>query len=234
MCVGPIRNGEMNLSAINTTKLSNGSNDIYSLPVTTFLPATKRKLLQAKSHSIPVHYPAYNASDLTINRNPTPDVDILRQGHTAESLYDYITPASRNTPTPWDRSSESASCSGDKDSMKPDDYSLPDQSQLPPPPDYMLTSSPTPTYEQMAPQEDRHSPILEQVHPIKQKLHRIPSTYIEKVVTIYSYAGQRYDELSFEPGNVIYVVKKNEDGWYEGFLNGYRGLFPGNYANVVC
>lgn len=58
----------------------------------------------------------------------------------------------------------------------------------------------------------------------------IPRKYLEKVIAIYDYTAARYDELSFQENAVIYVVKKNDDGWYEGVLNGITGLFPGNYV----
>jgi len=58
----------------------------------------------------------------------------------------------------------------------------------------------------------------------------IPKKYIEKVIAIYDYTANRYDELSFQENSVIYVIKKNDDGWYEGVLNGITGLFPGNYV----
>ena len=41
------------------------------------------------------------------------------------------------------------------------------------------------------------------------------------------------DELSFSAGSIIYVVKKNDDGWYEGVFNGQNGLFPGNYVEMI-
>ena len=58
----------------------------------------------------------------------------------------------------------------------------------------------------------------------------IPKNYIEKVIAVYDYTANRYDELSFQENSVIYVIKKNDDGWYEGVLNGITGLFPGNYV----
>ncbi|KAM7282840.1 abl interactor 1 [Ixodes scapularis] len=58
----------------------------------------------------------------------------------------------------------------------------------------------------------------------------VPKTYLEKVVAIYDYAADKDDELSFSENSVIYVVKKNDDGWYEGVMNGVTGLFPGNYV----
>ncbi|KAL5010847.1 hypothetical protein ScPMuIL_013152 [Solemya velum] len=58
----------------------------------------------------------------------------------------------------------------------------------------------------------------------------IPSSYIEKVVAIYDYNADKPDELSFSENSVIYVVKKNDDDWWEGVLDGTTGLFPGNYV----
>jgi hypothetical protein len=58
----------------------------------------------------------------------------------------------------------------------------------------------------------------------------IPESYLEKVVAIYSYQQDKEDELTFDEGAVIYVVKKNDDGWWEGVMDGHTGLFPGNYV----
>lgn len=53
------------------------------------------------------------------------------------------------------------------------------------------------------------------------------------VVAIYDYARDKEDELSFQEGAIIYVIKKNDDGWYEGVMNGTTGLFPGNYVESI-
>ncbi|KAJ3584170.1 hypothetical protein NHX12_014666, partial [Muraenolepis orangiensis] len=58
-------------------------------------------------------------------------------------------------------------------------------------------------------------------------------TYLEKVVAIYDYACDKEDELSFQEGAIIYVIKKNDDGWYEGVMCGTTGLFPGNYVESI-
>ena len=50
---------------------------------------------------------------------------------------------------------------------------------------------------------------------------------------IYDYTKDRDDELTFVTGCIIYVVKKNDDGWFEGVTNGLTGLFPGNYVETV-
>ena len=55
-------------------------------------------------------------------------------------------------------------------------------------------------------------------------------------MALYDYTKDDDDELSFTAGTIIYVVKKNGDGWntwHEGVANGVRGLFPGNYVKVI-
>lgn len=52
-------------------------------------------------------------------------------------------------------------------------------------------------------------------------------------MSLYEYVQQRDDELTFQEGVIIYVIKKNDDGWYEGVTDGgASGLFPGNYVEV--
>ena len=48
---------------------------------------------------------------------------------------------------------------------------------------------------------------------------------------IYAYEKCRHDELSFEEDALIFVTRKNADGWYEGVIEpGITGVFPGNYV----
>ncbi|KAJ4943229.1 hypothetical protein JOQ06_005734 [Pogonophryne albipinna] len=77
------------------------------------------------------------------------------------------------------------------------------------------------------PAEDPVDPYAEEDPPWA------PRTYDEKVVAIYDYARDKEDELSFQEGSIIYVIKKNDDGWYEGVMNGTTGLFPGNYVESI-
>lgn len=61
---------------------------------------------------------------------------------------------------------------------------------------------------------------------------------LEKVVTIFDYEGSREDELSFKENMHIYVIKKNDDHWYEGIMKNQhgqivQGLYPYNYARCV-
>lgn len=61
----------------------------------------------------------------------------------------------------------------------------------------------------------------------------VPTTYIEKAIAIYDYDADKNDELSLRENCVVYVVRKNDDGWFEGVLDGVTGLFPGNYVQPV-
>lgn len=54
--------------------------------------------------------------------------------------------------------------------------------------------------------------------------------FVVLVVAIYDYYADKEDELSFQESSVIYVLKKNDDGWWEGVMDGITGLFPGNYV----
>ncbi|XP_071826384.1 abl interactor 2-like isoform X3 [Apostichopus japonicus] len=60
----------------------------------------------------------------------------------------------------------------------------------------------------------------------------VPGSFVEKVIAIFDYEATRDDELTFAEGSLIYVLQKNPDGWYEGVMNGYTGLFPGNYVEL--
>lgn len=58
----------------------------------------------------------------------------------------------------------------------------------------------------------------------------VPKDYIDKVIAVYDYYADKEDELSFQENSIIYVLRKNDDGWWEGILDGITGLFPGNYV----
>ncbi|XP_066290294.1 SH3 domain-containing kinase-binding protein 1-like isoform X7 [Branchiostoma lanceolatum] len=49
----------------------------------------------------------------------------------------------------------------------------------------------------------------------------------------YSYAPENTDELRLEVGDVIEILKQEEEGWWEGSLNGKSGVFPSNFVEVI-
>ncbi|XP_069770659.1 abl interactor 1a isoform X4 [Narcine bancroftii] len=106
----------------------------------------------------------------------------------------------------------------------------------PPPPDDlpMFDESPPPPPPPPVDYEDEEAAVVQYNDPYADSdPHWAPKTYIEKVVAIYDYSKDKDDELSFMEGSIIYVIKKNDDGWYEGVINGITGLFPGNYVEPI-
>ncbi|XP_072910799.1 abl interactor 1a isoform X8 [Hemitrygon akajei] len=106
----------------------------------------------------------------------------------------------------------------------------------PPPPDDlpMFDESPPPPPPPPVDYEDEEAAVVQYNDPYADSDPQwAPKTYIEKVVAIYDYSKDKDDELSFMEGSIIYVIKKNDDGWYEGVINGITGLFPGNYVEPI-
>ncbi|XP_052344529.1 abl interactor 2-like isoform X2 [Oncorhynchus keta] len=116
-------------------------------------------------------------------------------------------------------------------------------SDVPPPPppiEEAVFEEPTPPppppedYEDDEEEEEEESAVVEYSDPYAEEDPPwAPRTYMEKVVAIYDYVADKEDELSFNEGAIIYVIKKNDDGWYEGTMSGTTGLFPGNYVESI-
>ncbi|XP_051996333.1 abl interactor 2-like isoform X3 [Xyrauchen texanus] len=97
----------------------------------------------------------------------------------------------------------------------------------PPPP-------PPEDYEDDEGDEEEESAVVEYSDPYAEEDPPwAPRSYMEKVVAIYDYMRDKEDELSFQEGAIIYVIKKNDDGWFEGVMSGTTGLFPGNYVESI-
>ncbi|XP_048366947.1 abl interactor 1 isoform X7 [Sphaerodactylus townsendi] len=106
----------------------------------------------------------------------------------------------------------------------------------PPPPDEMpmFDDSPPPPPPPPVDYEDEEAAVVQYNDPYADGDPAwAPKSYIEKVVAIYDYTKDKDDELSFMEGAIIYVIKKNDDGWYEGVCNRVTGLFPGNYVESI-
>ncbi len=50
----------------------------------------------------------------------------------------------------------------------------------------------------------------------------------------YNYDTGKPGDLVFQEGDIIYLTRRNEDGWCEGVLNGVKGYFPGNYVESTA
>ncbi|XP_055840774.1 uncharacterized protein LOC129908359 isoform X2 [Episyrphus balteatus] len=56
------------------------------------------------------------------------------------------------------------------------------------------------------------------------------SVVISKCKALYSYTPKLYDELELNPGDIIEVHVKQEDGWWLGALRNNVGIFPATYV----
>ncbi|XP_051565219.1 abl interactor 2a isoform X15 [Myxocyprinus asiaticus] len=104
----------------------------------------------------------------------------------------------------------------------------------PPPPVEEPVSEETQNHPPPVEYEEGESAVVEYSDPYAEEDPPwAPQTYLEKVVAIYDYIQDKEDELSFQEGAIIYVIKKNDDGWFEGVMNSNTGLFPGNYVESI-
>ena len=55
-----------------------------------------------------------------------------------------------------------------------------------------------------------------------------------KATAVYDYAATQADELSFSENEIIGIIAKNGDGWFEGVIGDRHGLFPGNYCEELA
>ncbi|XP_051479023.1 abl interactor 2 isoform X8 [Apus apus] len=174
---------------------------------------------------------------------PTPSPPSVYPGHPVQ-FYSMNRPAARHTPPtiggslPYRRPPSIASQTSLQNQMNGGPfYNQNPVSDTPPPPppvdEPVFDESPPPP----PPPEDyeeEEAAVVEYSDPYAEEDPPwAPRTYLEKVVAIYDYTKDKEDELSFQEGAIIYVIKKNDDGWYEGVMNGVTGLFPGNYVESI-
>ncbi|XP_075679195.1 SH3 domain containing GRB2 like, endophilin-A isoform X3 [Dermatophagoides pteronyssinus] len=50
---------------------------------------------------------------------------------------------------------------------------------------------------------------------------------------LYDFDAENENELNFKEGDIIQLVTKVDDNWYEGSINGRTGLFPVSYVQVL-
>lgn len=74
------------------------------------------------------------------------------------------------------------------------------------------------------------SPALEEydVSPAHSPVASAPA--LETVVALYDFEAVNVEELNIREGDRIIVTRKDDSGWWEGTLNGQKGVFPANYV----
>ncbi|KAL4233124.1 SH3-domain kinase binding protein 1 [Mactra antiquata] len=55
----------------------------------------------------------------------------------------------------------------------------------------------------------------------------------KKAKVVFSYDPENDDELKLEVGEMLDVLKQEEEGWWEGINNGKQGMFPSNFVEIV-
>ncbi|KAM9192065.1 E3 ubiquitin-protein ligase SH3RF1 [Dugong dugon] len=68
-------------------------------------------------------------------------------------------------------------------------------------------------------------PVMSEPRPVVCERHRV----------VVSYPPQSEAELELKEGDIVFVHKKREDGWFKGTLqrNGKTGLFPGSFVENI-
>ena len=64
-------------------------------------------------------------------------------------------------------------------------------------------------------------------------LHILLSYLSVKARVLYGRLAKDDDELTIKEGEIIENVTENDGGWWEGEINGKRGLFPDNYVELI-
>ncbi|XP_064604049.1 uncharacterized protein LOC135469347 isoform X1 [Liolophura sinensis] len=54
-----------------------------------------------------------------------------------------------------------------------------------------------------------------------------------KAKASFAYTPENDDELALEVGDVLEILKQEEEGWWEGNLNGKVGMFPSNFVELL-
>jgi myosin-1 len=78
------------------------------------------------------------------------------------------------------------------------------------------------------------SPVNPKISQIKKRPPPTPppKKKLPTVKAIYAYQASEADELTFNAGDTIYVISKDDSGWWTGVKQGEqkKGLFPSNYV----
>jgi len=54
-----------------------------------------------------------------------------------------------------------------------------------------------------------------------------------KAEVLFDFSGADSDELNMKEGDIVEIVDKSDQAWWEGKLNGHTGLFPANYVKLL-
>ena len=61
----------------------------------------------------------------------------------------------------------------------------------------------------------------------------LAKTLIEQAKVTFDYEPENPDELKLTVGDILIIINKEEEGWWEGDLNGKTGMFPSNFVEML-
>lgn len=64
--------------------------------------------------------------------------------------------------------------------------------------------------------------------------HTAAAVVLGRCKALYNYTPKLYDELELNPGDIIEVHAKQEDGWWLGALKNQIGIFPATYVEELA
>ncbi|KAM9495947.1 intersectin-2a isoform 2-T3 [Clarias gariepinus] len=77
-----------------------------------------------------------------------------------------------------------------------------------------------------------HSSNVRLLEPNSGKTTPAPQPLCQ-VIAMYDYKAANGDEVTFQKGQLINVLNKDDSNWWKGEINGVTGLFPTNYVKMT-
>ncbi|XP_060769787.1 intersectin-2a [Neoarius graeffei] len=77
-----------------------------------------------------------------------------------------------------------------------------------------------------------HSSNVRLLEPNSGKTTPVPQPLCQ-VIAMYDYKAANGDEMTFQKGQLINVLNKDDSDWWKGEINGVTGLFPTNYVKMT-
>ncbi|KAF7694482.1 intersectin-2a isoform X2 [Silurus meridionalis] len=77
-----------------------------------------------------------------------------------------------------------------------------------------------------------HSSNVRLLEPNSGKSTPAPQPLCQ-VIAMYDYKAANGDEMTFQKGQLINVLNKDDSDWWKGEINGVTGLFPTNYVKMT-
>ncbi|XP_038107799.1 nostrin isoform X3 [Culex quinquefasciatus] len=74
---------------------------------------------------------------------------------------------------------------------------------------------------------------IETTSPASTTASTTPGPILGRCRALFNYTPKLYDELELQPGDLLDIHIKQEDGWWLGALRGQVGIFPATYVEEI-